>query len=791
MCCRAQSNLPLLTVISYRWNASRNIKDRGPPHPSYAGALNQPFQSGFRLILTNKMRIPRIRLIAAVSLFCLMPAYGAEKRSYQIEAVRDPVKVDGILDEPVWHKPPTFTLDYETNPGDNTAAPVKTEMWITYSHAHVYVAARAYDPKPENIRARLTDRDRAFQDDFLGVVLDTFNDERRAFEFFVNPLGVQMDLSQNDVTGNEDDSWDAIWDSAGRLTPQGYEVEMAIPFSSLRFPKGSSAQTWGIDALRIYPRDQRYRFGLNALPRGSNCYLCNESKLQGFEGIQPGRNMEFDPTLTGQHLSERSDLSTTFEQDGKIDPGLTVRWGITPGITLNGAANPDFSQVEADAAQLTVNKAFAIFYPEKRTFFLEGADYFDTKIQAIYSRNIADPDWGVKLSGKEGKSAFGTIIAQDDLTNFIFPGNQLSDLGSLEQENTSTILRYRYDLGSGSTIGGLVTSREGNDYHNRLVGVDTLVRWGEEAVRVEALGSHTEYPESIQFDFDQPGGSLFGTAIRAVYQHTERMWTSALRYIAADNDFRADLGFIPQVGYHTASGFYERYWYSDHNEHWWRRMTLGSETTWTYDREGNPLQQQVAPYYWMNGPRELFSQTYLALGPSYFQGRRFDRNFVNEYVEIRPTGWLFTTFESRAGQEIDYDNARQGEILRLIPGVRFDLGRHLRLQVNHNFERLNVEEGRLYRANVTDVRVTYQITTRTFVRAISQYFDIIRDPSLYTFDVDAKERSLFNQFLFSYKINPQVVLFLGYSDNYANNVLQNLSQANRTLFFKVGYAFVM
>jgi hypothetical protein len=735
------------------------------------------------------MRIQNIPVLAIIGFFYSLSAQAQEtvstpKKTYRVEAAQETIKLDGALEERVWQKPPTFTLDYETNPGDNTAAAVKTEMWITYDHSHLYVAARAHDPDPQKIRARLTDRDRAFQDDFVGVVLDTFNDERRAFEFFVNPFGVQMDLSQSDVTGVEDDSWDAIWDSAGRLTEKGYEVEMAIPFSSLRFPQGNS--TWGIDALRIYPRDQRYRIGLNALPRGRSCYLCSESKLQGFVGLKPGRNMEFIPTLTGQHLNEQD------ETDGKVDPGLTVKWGITPGITLNGAANPDFSQVEADAAQLSVNKAFALFYPEKRPFFLEGADYFDTKIQAIYSRNIADPTWGVKLSGKEGKSAFGAIVAQDDLTNFLFPGNQFSSLGSLNQSNASTILRYRYDLGAqGSTIGGLVTSREGEGYHNRVLGVDSLLRWGEEAFRIELLGSHTEYPESIQRDFDQPGGSLTGTAMRAVYQHTERSWMSLGQYIGGANDFRADLGFIPQVGYHKGYAIYERYYFSDNNEHWWRRLTFGAETTWQYDREGNPLQQQVAPYSYINGPHEFFNNAYLALGPSYYLGKRFNRNFVNEFLEMRPTGSFYLSFETRIGQEIDYDNARQGNILRLIPGVRFDIGRHLGLQVNHNFERLNVEGEPLYHANVTDVRITYQLNTRTLVRLITQYFDISRDPALYTFEVSKKERNLFNQFLFSYKINPQVVLFLGYSDNYANSVTSNLAQGNRTLFFKVGYAFVM
>ncbi len=740
-----------------------------------------------------------LAVFSAVSLYSLpvnAQEFDQAKRTYGVEALAGTVKIDGVLDEAVWLKPPTFTLDYETNPGDNSKAPVRTDMWITYDHSLLYVAARAYDPNPEMIRARLTDRDRAFQDDFLGVVLDTFNDERRAFEFFVNPLGVQMDLSQNDITGNEDESWDAIWDSAGKVTSKGYEVEIAIPFTSLRFPNSSGEQTWGIDALRIWPRDQRYRIGLNKLPRGRNCYLCNESKLQGFNGIKPGRNLEFDPTLTGLNSEERVDPSQNFERDGTAEPGITGRWGVTPGITLNGAMNPDFSQVEADAAQLTVNTQFAIFYPEKRPFFLEGADLFDTKIMAFYSRDIADPNWGMKVSGKQGKSAFGAIVSRDDQTNFLFPGSQFSNLGSLDQENTSSIMRYRYDLGSGSTIGGIFTSRDGEGYHNHVLGADALIRWGNEAVRIEMLGSGTEYPVSIQNDFGQPAGTLRGTATRAVYEHSERLWTGYLQYMGAGNDFRADLGFIPQVGYHKGYGFLERYWFSDHNEHWWRKLAFGTETTQLYDRDGNPLQNQVAPYFWLNGPREFFTNLYVGIGPSYFNGRRFDRNFFNGFMEMRPSGTVYVNFEGRAGQEIDYDNVRQGNILRLNPGVRFDLARHLRLEVNDSYERLHVDGGELYHANVSDVRITYQLNTRTFVRLITQYFDVTRNPALYTFPVSENDQSLFNQFLFSYKINPQVVLFLGYSDNYANGLYSNglnysLSQGNRTLFFKVGYAFVL
>ncbi len=725
------------------------------------------------------------------------PAPRAEPRVFEVhrlDPVGGPIHVDGKLDEAVWQASPTFTLDYETYPGDNVPPQVETELWITYDDHALYVAARAHDPEPAAIRAHLRDRDAAFQDDFVGVVLDTFDDERRGFEFFVNPLGVQMDLTQNDVTGNEDESWDTIWDSAGRLTAEGYEIEMAIPFSSLRFARGTGPKTWGIDALRVRPRDQRVRIGLNALPRGRNCYLCYASKLRGFEGITPGRNVELDPTLTANDVATRPDASVPFTTRDDQQLGLTARWGVTPGTTLSGAINPDFSQVEADAAQLSVNTQFALFFPEKRPFFLEGADIFDTKITAVYTRTIADPDWGIKLTGKSGKSAYGAIVAQDSRTNLLIPGSQGSRLGELASPNTSSIVRYRRDLSGSSSVGALVTSREGDGYHNHVLGADALFRWHEgDAFRIEVLGSDTAYPEAVQESLGQSAGTLRGTAMRVAYQHQTEGWMGYLLYNDFSGDFRADLGFIPQADYRTGFGTLERYWYGEAGEDWWSRFTLGTETTWTYDYAGHPLQRQVAPYVSLSGPRQSNLHVYLGLGPSYFDGQVFDRNFVLVDGEIQATPSLFLSLSSRIGQEIDYSNTRDGDILRLVPGARLELGRHLRVTLEHDYETLDVAGGRLYTANLTDLRATYQLNVRTFVRLVTQYFDLERDPALYTFATEAQSSTLFNQLLFSYKVNPQTVLFLGYADDYAGEArsLDQLDQTSRTLFLKLGYALVL
>ena len=274
----------------------------------------------------------------------------------------DTVRVDGVLDDAGWQGE-GHTIPYETQPGDNLPAKAETRFWIAYDQNHLYVAYRATDPEPLAVRAGLRDRDRAYQDDWVGIVVDSFNDERRGFEFLVNPFGVQMDLSRNDNTGEEDDSWDALWYSAGRLTETGYDVEIRIPFSSLRFPASDDPMTWGLDVWRNYPREKRYLFGWAPGKRGANCYLCRIGKMDGIEGVSPSRNLEFDPTVTASANERRDRASGDFEGENDSEPGLTARWGVTPNFTLNAAINPDFSQVEADVAQLDVNTRFALFSP--------------------------------------------------------------------------------------------------------------------------------------------------------------------------------------------------------------------------------------------------------------------------------------------------------------------------------------------------------------------------------------------------------------------------------------------
>jgi hypothetical protein len=545
--------------------------------------------------------------------------------------------------------------------------------------------------------------------------------------------------------------------------------------------------------VRIWPRDTRRRIGLVRQERGRNCYLCQAAKLRGIEGITPGRNLEVAPTLTGHQTEAREAPGADFASDDEVEGGVSARWGITPGVTLNAAVNPDFSQVEADAAQLDVNTQFALFFPEKRPFFLEGADLFETRIGAVYTRTIADPDLGFKVSGKQGRHGFGALVARDAVTNLLLPGPQGSSLGFLGQENTSAVLRYRSDFGASSYAGGLYAGREGGDYHNRLLGFDGLARWGEgSAFRAEVLGSRTRYPLADALALGQPTDELDGFATRLVWQRNSRTDMRYLMYNEVSEDFRADLGFIPQADFRKGYGIYERYRYGEEGKDRYTRLTWAVESTWTYDHDGNPLQRQVSPYFSFSGPRQSYLFLYLGTGDSYFAGRSFDRNFLLFEANAQLTSAVYVNLDGRIGQEIDFANARQGRLVRLHPSTRLELGRHLRLELGDFHETLEVRGGRLYRVDLVELRATWQFDVRSFLRVISQYEDIEREPRLYTFAVDERSRDLFNQLLFSYKLNPQTVLFLGYSDRHGGGApgADGLSQSDRTLFVKLGYAFV-
>jgi hypothetical protein len=716
-----------------------------------------------------------------------------EDKTHSIPRIEAEVHIDGRLDEPVWEREAAqFSMDIEVMPAENIPAPAKGECFLMYDKNHLYAAFRAYDPHPDQIRAHLSDRDEMWNNDLVGVLLDTFNDENRGFAFFANPLGVQGDEIFSKGGSREDQSWDAIWASAGNITDFGYVVEMAIPFRAMQFQPSEEEQIWGFAPIRNYPRSHRHQISSFPIDRDQmNCLLCQLPKIKGFAGAEPGRNIELDPTITGLHSDQRTPFpSGSLEKDkAQADVGISGRWGFTNNLTLSGAINPDFSQVEADAAQMEINKQFALYYPEKRPFFLEGQDFFETPFRALYTRSVADPEWGIKVSGKEGPHALGIFSAQDSITNLIFPGPEGSRRDFLSQSSFANVLRYRRDIGNSSTLGLLITDREGQSYHNRLGGVDGLLRLNKsDTLSFQLLGSQTAYPQDTADAFDQDPEGLSGYAGQLEFNRQTRSYLVFGKYADIHPEFRADLGFMPQVGYRRFE-LGGGYLYFGDEDSFFSQIQVVANYDQSNDYDHNLLEKELESVLSMQGP--LMSRLNFVIGgrEKVFRQERFSQFFNHIMLSFRPTGSFYASISVSYGDEIDYSHVRAGKYVQFNPGITMNLGKHFNLSGNYMNYRLHIGGERLFMVHLPQIKFIYHFNRRAFFRAILQYRKTSRNPDLYLFEIDPDTETLFSQLLFSYKLNPRTVLFLGYNDNYLGFDGVELTQKDRTFFLKIGYAW--
>lgn len=738
-----------------------------------------------------------IPLLAAVLVSPGAPSAGAsnqplpsERALQRVERAASPVRVDGVLDELAWEKAWRMDLAWEVYPGENVPAPVRTEVLAAYDDTAVYFAFRAFDPEPRAIRAHLSDRDNVGNDDWVAVVLDTFNDERRAFALKVNPMGVQEDFI--DLATSEG-VWDAIWDSEARITDWGWVAEMRIPFSSLRFQRTQGPQTWGLDVVRAYPRDRRSVIGLFPRDRSNNCYFCQAVKIVGFEGVRPGKNLELDPTVTGTRTDSEPEVSGGLRRRGELesDAGVTARWGVTPNLTLAGTVNPDFSQVEADALQLDVNEPFALEFPEKRPFFMEGADFFRTPLSAVYTRSIRDPAWGGKLSGKENGSTVGAFVVRDDATNVLVPGPQFSRGASLDSPSTAAVARYKRDLGSRFTLGGLATSRESDGYHNRVAGFDLSLRFSDtDRLDVQVLGSATRYPGELADALGQPRGELRDWAAEATFQHVTRTFEYWFFGRDIGSEFRADLGFIPRVDLRLAEVGTSRTWIPD-GRTWYTNINLAGWARDASDHDGSLLYREANAQLSYEGPLQTHALGRLTRREEAYAGKRFERNELFLHNCMSPRGGTNYWINVTLGDQVDYANAELGSRVRVAPGVSQRVGAHLLVDLSGTWERMRERGEQLYTATIAETTVAYQFTSRSFLRAKVQYVDHDPNAEMFAEGRGERDRNLFTQVLYSYKLNPQTVVFLGYSDASLGDGAGSLSRVSRTVFAKVGYAWVL
>src|SRR5881394_4639831 len=398
----------------------------------------------------------------------------------RIPRVEATVTIDGVLGEPVWKSAARLTGFTQYRPIDSRPAADSTEVLAWYAPDAIYFGIRAYEAHGNVVRATLADRDNIDADDNVQILLDTFNDRRRALLFAVNPLGAQQDGVRSEglagaagganagfrFDGVVDLNPDYVYQSQGRLTPFGFEVEVRIPFKSLRYQSGET-QDWGIQVIRL-TQHTGYEDTWTPVLRANASFLIQSGTLKSLTGLRRGLVMDVTPEFTSRLEGER--VSDTEYQYGNIHPeaGGNIRWGATQNLTATGTVNPDFSQVEADVGQVTVNERFALFFPEKRPFFLDGLEQFDTPNALIYTRRINAPMGGAKLTGKIGPMGIAYIGAVDDRA--FSPTNDYP---------VFNLLRLRRDLGANSTVGAAYTDRIDGGAWNRVLGADARLIWGK------------------------------------------------------------------------------------------------------------------------------------------------------------------------------------------------------------------------------------------------------------------------------------------------------------------------
>src|SRR3954451_8447473 len=373
----------------------------------------------------------------------------------------------------------------QREPNDLVPSSERTETYISYDSANLYVVFVCHAKDPSKVRARMNRREAMLDDDFVGVFLDTFNDHQRAYMFAVSPLGIQLDGIITE--GQEDDfSFDTIWQSRGEVTDFGYVALISIPFKSLRFPPASGPRTWGIAFMRGIPVNSENAFW-PGITRRKTSFTGQFADLHGLENVSPGRNIQLIPygTFTGARFLDREVPAYDTAADGRA--GIDAKVVAHDSMAIDFTLNPDFSQVESDEPQVTVNQRFEVFFPEKRPFFLENADFFATPLTLFFSRRVRDPQFGARMTGKYGKWATGALVIDDRA-----PGHA-ADPASPEFEDRAVdvVGSLRRDFGNQSNVGFMATSHTFAGAGNQVAGGSTHLRLDQNwFLAAQAVGSH-------------------------------------------------------------------------------------------------------------------------------------------------------------------------------------------------------------------------------------------------------------------------------------------------------------
>lgn len=482
-----------------------------------------------------------------------------------IQRASGAVDVDGRLDEQAWTNAARSSDFVEIGPGRLIPPLVRTEVLVTYDEERLYVGFRASDD-PAAIRATMRGRDETYQDDWVGVILDTFGNAGRGYEMFVNPYGIQMDgLMTSD--GSEDNGFDILFISDGRITDEGYVVEMAIPFGSLRFPE-ADVHSWNVTFIRKHPRETRRTYSWAPIDINGPCFLCEMGSIDGIRDIRSSENLQILPAFVAAQSavdSRPTDPDTELVPSRiRLEPSLNLRYDVTSSISLEGTVNPDFSQIESDAARIDVNSTFALFFPERRPFFQEGSDLWRTPLDLIYTRTINNPAAAAKTTARLGETRIAVLSAIDQNSPLYLPFEERSALVEAGR-SVSNLVRTRRALGANSFIGGVVTDRRFvTGGGGATIGADTRLRFHDKyTFQGQFAVSQTREPDDRSLHDDNmrfgdaehtsrtDGEHFTGRAMYGQLARIARHWTFELEYFGLSPTFRAGNGFVTRNDFHS------------------------------------------------------------------------------------------------------------------------------------------------------------------------------------------------------------------------------------------------
>lgn len=702
----------------------------------------------------------------------------------------------------------------QREPSDGSPATERTEVYLGYNDRNLYVIFVCFDSDPHRIHAHMTRRENIFQadDDAVEIMLDTFSDHLHAYSFIANPFGIQYDAifseGRNDSGGSDtqnfDGSFDTTWYSRGKLTTEGYVVWMAVPFKSLRFPR-KPTERWGVILNRTIARKSENDFWpyLSSRVQGR---LNQEAVMEGLEHISPGRNLQFIPyaiSRSFRSLDLSDPTNPKYAQSafqGRV--GLDSKFVLKDSVVFDVTVNPDFSQVESDQPQLTLNQRFEVFFPERRPFFQENANFFETPSPLVFTRRIADPEFGLRLTGKFGREALG-FLASDDRA----PGETVSrndpHFGARAHIVAARLTR---EISNQSKLGAIYTDREFADTFNRVAGVDGRFKFGTNwLASLQAVASFTR---------NLDGAHSVGSGYRGIVNRTGRQLNYALNYTDYSKDFREQIGFIPRVDIRDVAQFISYDWRPEAKHLVSIGPQISAERIW--DHKGQLLDDR----YYADLHLVFRHETVLDIGPFEFHNQRLrPQDFAGlvrnvEFPARFGSVALTSAVSSQLKLSVLYKRGRDVNVLPAkgqFPSLsRFEelnatisVRPKSALQVDSTYllERLrDMNKGHsVFTNHIVRSEWNWQFTPELGLRFIGQYNSVLSNGA-FSSVVPAKE---FNaDFLFTYLVHPGTALYVGYNTNLANidrrlipfngdllRVADKFVNDGRQLFVKLSYQF--